>query len=69
MISIIFNGWEQSYDVESDMPLLWFILKGAGFCGTKFVCGITQCGAFTVNVERQAVRSCMYPAVAVVASK
>ena len=64
MISIILNGREQSFDVEADMPLLWLIREEAGLRGTKFGCGIAQCGACTVNVDGQAVRSCMYPAVA-----
>ncbi len=64
MISIILNGSEQSFDVETDMPLLWLIREEAGLRGTKFGCGIAQCGACTVHVDGQAVRSCMYPAVA-----
>ncbi|OUR59567.1 hypothetical protein A9Q74_17510 [Colwellia sp. 39_35_sub15_T18] len=64
MISITLNGREQSFDVEADMPLLWLIREEAGLRGTKFGCGIAQCGACTVHVDGQAVRSCMYPAVA-----
>jgi len=64
MISITLNGREQSFDVEADMPLLWLIREEAGLRGTKFGCGIAQCGACTVHVDGQAVRSCMYPALA-----
>jgi isoquinoline 1-oxidoreductase alpha subunit len=64
MISINLNGREQLFDVEDDMPLLWLIREEAGLRGTKFSCGIAQCGACTVHVDNQAVRSCMYPAVA-----
>jgi isoquinoline 1-oxidoreductase alpha subunit len=44
--------------------LLWLIREEAGLRGTKFGCGIAQCGACTVHVDNQAVRSCMYPAIA-----
>jgi isoquinoline 1-oxidoreductase alpha subunit len=64
MISITLNGQEQSFDVEADMPLLWLIREEAGLRGTKFGCGIAQCGACTVHIDGQAVRSCMYPAIA-----
>jgi isoquinoline 1-oxidoreductase alpha subunit len=64
MISITLNGSEQTFDVEADMPLLWLIREEAGLRGTKFGCGIAQCGACTVHVDGQAVRSCVYPAVA-----
>ncbi|MBA6399578.1 (2Fe-2S)-binding protein [Colwellia sp. BRX10-4] len=64
MISINLNGREQLFDVEDDMPLLWLIREEAGLRGTKFGCGIAQCGACTVHVDNQAVRSCMYPAIA-----
>ncbi len=64
MISITLNGREQSFDVEADMPLLWLIREEAGLRGTKFACGIAQCGACTVHVDGQAVRSCVYPAAA-----
>lgn len=64
MISITLNGSEQTFDVEADMPLLWLIREEADLRGTKFGCGIAQCGACTVHVDGQAVRSCVYPAVA-----
>ncbi|MBA6253219.1 (2Fe-2S)-binding protein [Colwellia sp. MB3u-55] len=64
MISINLNGREKLFDVEDDMPLLWLIREEAGLRGTKFGCGIAQCGACTVHVDNQAVRSCMYPAIA-----
>jgi isoquinoline 1-oxidoreductase alpha subunit len=62
MITITLNGREQSFDVEPDMPLLWLIREEAGLRGTKFGCGIAQCGACTIHVDGQAVRSCR-PAV------
>lgn len=64
MILITLNGRERSFDVEDDMPLLWLIREEAGLRGTKFGCGIAQCGACTIHVDGQAVRSCMYPAEA-----
>ncbi len=64
MISITLNGREQSFDVEGDMPLLWLIREEAGLRGTKFGCGIAKCGACTVHIDGQAVRSCVYPAIA-----
>ena len=61
MISITLNGNEQLFDVEADMPLLWLIREEAGLRGTKFGCGIAQCGSCTVHVDNAAVRSCSLP--------
>src|SRR6476660_1191624 len=54
------NGHD--FDVPSDMPLLWVIRDVIGLTGTKFGCGLSQCGACTVHLEGNAVRSCSTPA-------
>lgn len=63
MASITFsiNGREQMFDGDEDMPLLWHLRDEAGLKGTKFGCGIGQCGACTVHVDGEAVRSCSLP--------
>ena len=53
------NGEKHSVDVPSDMPLLWVLRDVLGLMGTKFGCGIAQCGACTVHLDGQAVRSCV----------
>ena len=58
MIKIKINGQEQSWDGDPDLPLLWFIRDEVGLTGTKFGCGQALCGACTVHVDGQAVRSC-----------
>lgn len=62
---------DRSYeaDVEPDTPLLWVLRDHLGLPGTKFGCGIAQCGACTVHLNGQAVRACMYPVSAVGTSK
>ncbi|MEM8815645.1 MAG: (2Fe-2S)-binding protein [Pseudomonadota bacterium] len=55
------NGNAHTLDVEPDMPLLWAIRDIAGLTGTKFGCGKALCGACTVHVDGQPVRSCSYP--------
>jgi isoquinoline 1-oxidoreductase alpha subunit len=55
------NGEERSVDVPADMPLLWVLRDVIGLTGTKFGCGVAQCGACTVHVNGQAVRSCVLP--------
>ena len=55
------NGKPQTVDVPGDMPLLWVIRDVVGLKGTKFGCGIGQCGACTVHVKGKAVRSCQTP--------
>ncbi|MDP6653967.1 MAG: (2Fe-2S)-binding protein [Gammaproteobacteria bacterium] len=59
------NGVEQSLNIEPDMPLLWAIRDELGMAGTKFGCGIGNCGACTVHVNGNAVRSCTTPVSAV----
>ena len=61
MISLTINGKTLSVDAEDDAPLLWVIRDEVGLTGTKFGCGIGMCGACTVHVGGQAVRSCMTP--------
>jgi isoquinoline 1-oxidoreductase subunit alpha len=62
MISLKVNGQDRSVDVDPDTPLLWVIREQLGLTGTKFGCGIAMCGACTVHVDGQAVRSCSFPA-------
>jgi isoquinoline 1-oxidoreductase alpha subunit len=59
MISLRINGELKSVDVPADMPLLWVLRDVLGLTGTKFGCGISQCGACTVHVDGNAVRSCV----------
>jgi isoquinoline 1-oxidoreductase alpha subunit len=61
MVKLIVNGKPVALDVESDMPLLWVLRDRLGLTGTKFGCGIAQCGACTVHVDGQARRSCVMP--------
>ena len=60
------NGTVHSVDVDPQTPLLWVIRDHIGLTGTKFSCGIAQCGACTVHVDGQPVRSCSFPASAAV---
>lgn len=61
MIPIQINGRPTTVDVEPEMPLLWVIREQLGLTGTKFGCGIAQCGACTVLLDGEPVRSCSYP--------
>ena len=58
MVNIIVNGTSHQIDVEDDTPLLWVLREEIGLTGTKFGCGIAQCGACTVHVNGEAMRSC-----------
>jgi isoquinoline 1-oxidoreductase subunit alpha len=58
---ITINGEIREVDVDADTPLLWVIRDHLGMTGTKFGCGIMQCGACTVHIDGQATRSCMLP--------
>jgi isoquinoline 1-oxidoreductase alpha subunit len=55
------NGAEHTVDVEGEMPLLWVLRDVIGLTGSKYGCGISACGACTVHVNGQAVRSCVLP--------
>ena len=55
------NGKDHDVDVEAEMPLLWVLRDEVGLTGTKFGCGIAQCGACTVHVDGLPIRSCIYP--------
>src|SRR5947209_4640380 len=65
MVTLKVNGKTHSLDIEPDMPLLWAIRDEIGLTGTKFGCGVAQCGACTVHVDGKAVRSCVTPTSAV----
>jgi isoquinoline 1-oxidoreductase subunit alpha len=59
------NGEPHSVEVPADMPLLWVLRDVVGLMGTKFGCGVAQCGACTVHLDGQAVRACVLPVSAV----
>jgi len=63
------NGKQVSVNVEDDMPLLWVLRDELGLTGTKYGCGIAMCGACTVHVDGQPVRSCVMPVSAMVGKK
>jgi isoquinoline 1-oxidoreductase alpha subunit len=65
MIKLLINGQAHQIDVPDDMPLLWVLRDVLGMTGTKFGCGIAQCGACTVHVGGEAVRSCLLPVSAI----
>jgi len=59
MIALTVNGKRYDVDVSADMPLLWVIRDTIGLTGTKFGCGLSQCGACTVHLDGQPTRSCV----------
>src|ERR1700743_3387664 len=61
MQTLKINGTQKSVDVPADMPLLWVLRDVMGMTGTKFGCGIAQCGACTVHLDGAPVRSCLLP--------
>ena len=65
MTTLTINGQVHEVDAPADMPLLWVIRDIVGLTGTKFGCGIAQCGACTVHLDGKAVRSCVLPVSAV----
>lgn len=65
MIDLNVNGQTHRVDAAPDEPLLWVIREQLGLIGTKFGCGIAQCGACTVHMDGEAVRSCVTPVSAV----
>jgi len=67
--SIVVNGETRRVDVPERMPLLWVLRDSLGLKGTKFGCGVAQCGACTVLIDGQPTRSCITPISAVGAKK
>jgi isoquinoline 1-oxidoreductase alpha subunit len=65
-LDLTVNGTAHTVDVDPSTPLLWVIRDHVGLTGTKFSCGIAQCGACTVHVDGQPVRSCSFPVSAAV---
>ena len=61
MISLTVNKKNYTLDISSSMPLLWVIRDIIGLTGTKFGCGIAQCGACTIHLNGEAIRSCVTP--------
>jgi len=60
-INLIVNGEEYILDVDPDTPLLWVLRETLGLTGTKYSCGIGECGACTIHLDGKAVRSCILP--------
>ena len=69
MIALTINGKQHTVDVAPDTPLLWVLRDTIGLTGTKYGCGIAQCGACTVHVNGAPVRSCMTPVSAAAGQK
>src|SRR5213080_3166291 len=67
--TLTINGEQKSFDAPADMPLLWVLRDVLGMSGTKFGCGMAQCGACTVHLDGAAVRSCVLPVSAAVGHK
>ena len=61
MIILTINGETREFDVDPSTPLLWVIREQANLTGTKFGCGISQCGACTVHIDGAPIRSCVTP--------
>jgi isoquinoline 1-oxidoreductase alpha subunit len=61
MTTLKINGEDKTFDAPDDMPLLWVLRDLLGMTGTKFGCGIAQCGACTVHLDGKPVRSCLLP--------
>lgn len=69
MAKLIINGKDLELDVDPNMPLLWAIREQAGLTGTKYGCGVAQCGACTVHVDGEPMRSCSLPVSAAIGKK
>lgn len=69
MITLNINGKYHTLDAPDDMPILWALRDVAHLTGTKFGCGMAQCGACTVHLDGQAIRSCVTPISAVAGKK
>ena len=65
MTTLKINGEDKTFDAADDTPLLWVLRDVLGMTGTKFGCGIAQCGACTVHIDGKAVRSCLLPVGAI----
>jgi isoquinoline 1-oxidoreductase alpha subunit len=61
MVALTINGQSHNVDVEPDTPLLWVLRENVGLTGTKYGCGVAQCGACTVHIDGVAMRSCSVP--------
>src|SRR5271168_800664 len=61
MITITVNGKRHELDVPPEMPLLWVVRDELGLTGTKFGCGVAQCGACTMHIDGVATRTCVFP--------
>lgn len=61
MVDVSINGKTESIDVDPNMPILWVVREKLAMTGTKFGCGIAQCGACTVHLDGQPIRSCSTP--------
>src|SRR5262245_26395147 len=59
--TLTINGEQKSFEAPASMPLLWVLRDILGMTGTKYGCGIAQCGACTVHIDGKAVRSCVLP--------
>jgi isoquinoline 1-oxidoreductase alpha subunit len=68
-VSLNVNGQNREVDVDPETPLLWVIREELGLTGTKYGCGVAQCGACTVHVDGQSLRSCAAPVSAVAGRK
>lgn len=69
MITLVVNGKEHNIDASPEIPLLWVLRDILGFTGTKYSCGMALCGACTVHVDGEAVRSCVFPVSAAAGKK
>jgi isoquinoline 1-oxidoreductase alpha subunit len=69
MITLNINGKDKQLDAPDDMPILWALRDVAQLTGTKFGCGMALCGACTVHLDGQAIRSCVTPVSAAVGKK
>jgi isoquinoline 1-oxidoreductase alpha subunit len=69
MVRLTINGKTTEVDVDPNTPLLWAIREQVGLTGTKYGCGIAQCGACTVHIDGKAVRSCSVPVATAVGTQ
>ena len=61
MVTVNVNGMERTFDGDPSMPLMWYLRDELGLTGTKFGCGVALCGACTVHLDGEAIRSCSLP--------